>query len=93
MFCGRTLQDQIDKIQKRALRILYNEPNLSLNDILEQKQCINIHTKNIITLLTEIYKTFNDENPPFIKEIFTKKVSSYNLRKSKPCNSSQNNHL
>ena len=73
MFCGKTLQDQRDKIQKRALRILYNEQNLSLNDILEQKQCINIHTKNIITLITEIYKTFNDENPPFIKEIFTKK--------------------
>ena len=64
MFCGKILQDKIDKFQKRVLRILYNERNLSLNDILEQKQCINIHTKNIIILLTEIYKTFNEKYSP-----------------------------
>ena len=57
MFCSKTLQNKINQIQKRALRIVYNEPNLNLDKLVELDKSTTIHIKNIITLLTEVYKT------------------------------------
>ena len=56
MFCSKTLQNKINQIQKRALRIVYNEPNLNLDKLVELDKSTTIHIKNIITLLTEVYK-------------------------------------
>ena len=73
MFCSKTLQNKINQIQKRALRIVYNEPNLNLDKLVELDKSTTIHIKNIITLLTEVYKTTRGENPSFMNKIFTKK--------------------
>ena len=39
-----------------------------------------IHERNLQFLMTEIFKTINNENPPFIKEIFVREDSVYNSR-------------
>ena len=39
-----------------------------------------IHVRNLQFLMTEIFKTIHDENPPFMKEIFFMEESCYNLR-------------
>ena len=62
MFCSKTLQNKINQIQKRALRIVYNEPNLNLDKLVELDKSTTIHIKNIITLLTEVYKTTSEES-------------------------------
>ena len=80
MFCSKTLQNKINQIRKRALRIVYNEPNLNLDKLVELDNSITIHIKNIITLLTEVYKTTSGENPIFMYKIFTQKKQYYNLR-------------
>ena len=36
--------------------------------------------QNLQFLMTEIFKTINNENPPFMKEIFVREESVYNLR-------------
>ena len=54
MFCSKTLQNKIDQIQKRALRTVYNEPNLNLDKPVELDKVTTIHIKNIITLPTEV---------------------------------------
>ena len=56
-----------------ALRIVYNEPSLNLDKVVELDQSTTIHMKNIITLLTEVYKTTRGENPIFMNKIFTPK--------------------
>ena len=74
MFCSKTLQNKINQIQKIALRIVYNEPNLNLDKLVELvDNSTTIHIKNIITLLTEVYKTTGGENPIFMNKIFTQK--------------------
>ena len=73
MFCSKTLQNKINQIQKRALRIVYNEPNLNLDKLVELDKSTTIHIKNIITLLTEVYKVTRRENPIFMNKIFTLK--------------------
>ena len=83
MFYNKTLQNKINRIQKRALRIAYNEPNLNLDKLVELDKITTIHIKNIITLLTEVYKTTRRENPIFMNKIFTQKKQYYNLRITK----------
>ena len=39
-----------------------------------------INDKNLQLRLTEIYKTIHNLNPCFIKEVFTERISGYNLR-------------
>ena len=73
MFCSKTLQNKIDQIQKRALRTVYNEPNLNLDKPVELDKGTTIHIKNIITLPTEVYKTTRGENPIFMNKSFTQK--------------------
>ena len=80
MFCSKTLQNKINQIQKRALRIVYNEPNLNLDKLVELDKSTTIHIKNIITLLTEVYKTTRGENLIFMNKMFPPKKQYYNLR-------------
>ena len=62
--------------------MVYNEPHMSLEEVLICDQGISVHRKQINTLLTEIYETFSEENPYFMKSIFTKKDAIFNLRTS-----------
>ena len=80
MFCSKILQNKINQIQKRALRILHNKPNLNLDKLGELDKSTIIHIKNIITLLTEVYKTTRGGNTIFMNKIFTPKKQYYNLR-------------
>ena len=80
MFCSKTLQNKINKIQKGALCIVYNKPNLNLDELVELDKSTTIHIRNIITLLTEVYKTTSGENSIFMNKIFTQKKQYYNLQ-------------
>ena len=73
MFCSKTLQNKINQIQKRAICIVYNKPNLNLDKLDELDKSTTIHIKNIVTLLTEVCKTTRGENPIFMNKIFTGK--------------------
>ena len=41
---------------------------------------VSIHVKNLKLLMSEIYKTRSDLNPPFMKDIFAERNTGYNLR-------------
>ena len=71
MFCNKTLQSKINQIQKIALRIVFNEPNLNLDKLVVLDKSTTIYIKNIINLLTKAYKTTRGKNPIFMNKIFT----------------------
>ena len=77
MFCSKTLQNKINP--QKTLRIICNEPNINLNKLAELNKSTTIHIKNIVTLLTEVYKTARGENPIFMNKTFTLKKQYYNL--------------
>ena len=79
MICNKTSYKRIEQILKRGLQMVYNEPHMSLEELLIHDQYINVHCKHINTLLTEIYETFSGEVPHFMKSIFTKKDVMCNL--------------
>ena len=71
-FCSRQSNHLINKLQKRALRVTYNDSDSSFSELLEICYESTIHIKNIKALMTEIYKFLNDLSPPVMNDIFQK---------------------
>ena len=63
-----------------ALRIAYKDDNSDCSTLLEKDNAVKIHTKNLQLLMIEIYKTHNNLNPTFMKDIVIAKSPQYNLR-------------
>ena len=57
---GDTLNNMINKLQERALRILYKDDASSFIDLLEKDKSITIHERNIKLLAIEMSKVKND---------------------------------
>ena len=83
MFSSRSLNAQINRIQERALRIVYNDNVSSFEELLEISQSITIHHRNIQLLAVEIYKAVNNLAPTLMIDMFQTKKVNYNLRKDK----------
>ena len=60
MFQGRQLNQTINKIQERALRITDKDIESTFSELLQKDRVVTIHTKNLQILMTEMYKTKND---------------------------------
>ena len=69
MFCDRTLNHRINHIHERALRFAYKDYQTDFESLLEQRNLVSIHVKNLQLLMTEIYKTKSGLSPPFMKDI------------------------
>ena len=69
MFCRKTDYLKMEKIQYKALKIVFNS-NESLEDLLLHSSEVSIHQKQLRQLTTEIYKSLTDLSPEFIKPFF-----------------------
>ena len=82
MFHGnRTLENRINRLHHRALRIAYNDFQSSFEELLQKDKSLTIHERNLQKLVTEMYKTKNDLAPTFMKNIFSVSENPVNLRK------------
>ena len=79
MFCRKKDYLKIEKIQYKALKIIYNSTE-SYEELLTRSNEVLIHQKNLRALATEIYKSLADINPDFMKPYFKIKEMPYNLR-------------
>ena len=80
MFHSRKLNNKINKLHERALRVVYDNPALSFEQLLDLDGSITIHHKNLHRLAIEMYKVKNNLSSPLVKRIFTNHVNSINLR-------------
>ena len=78
-FCKKSCINKLDKIQERALRIVYNDFNANYDVLLKRANCPDVQTRLRRLLMVEIYKTLHDLNPVYMKNIFTLKESNYTL--------------
>jgi hypothetical protein len=58
-------------IKKRALRFIFDDYVSDYEHLLLKANKPTIEIKKLRNLAIEIFKTINDLNPPFMKEIFT----------------------
>ena len=81
MFHSRGLNNKINNIHKRALRIMYQHKKSNLQDLLQKGRSVYIHMKNLQYLATVIYKVKNCLSPELTKDVFIfQENENYNLR-------------
>ena len=79
MFCNKTSNNQVNKIQKRTLRLVYEKEDVNFEDLLLKDKSWNV-MKITYMLLIEIYKSINDLSPPIMKYFFDLENTRYDLR-------------
>ena len=70
MFCSRSLNNLINRIHERALRLIHNDHVSTFQDILEIAKEKTIHQNNLQCLAKEIYKFLNGLSPPIMNGAF-----------------------
>ena len=83
MFHSRGLNNKINRIHERALRITYRDKSSTSQELLEKDSFTSIHHRNIQKLAIEIYKVLHGFSPPILNDIFVPVSRPYNFRNDK----------
>ena len=83
IFHNRTLNNKINKIHERALRLTYDNNALSFQELLDLDGSMTIHHKNLQKLATIMFQVKNNLCPIPVKNIFDSNIHSYDLRNKK----------
>ena len=80
MYHGRILNNKINRLHERALRLVYKTDEATFEELLTMDCTFNVHHRNLQKLAIEMYKVKNELSPNFIQQIFQPMHSHYNLR-------------
>ena len=83
MFHSRSLNNKINRMHERALKIAYNGKWSSFQNLLEKKNSVTIHHRNIKILATETYKFLQGLPPPLMNQIVLERNNNYSLQWNK----------
>ena len=76
----RKLNNCVNNIHERALRIVYRDYESTYQQLLKQNKSVSVHHRNLQILATKIFKTKNGLNPVIIEDVFNFKNLAYNFR-------------
>ena len=76
MFHSRRLNNKINSIQERAIRLVYNDNISPFDELLSKDKSVTIHERNIQIVAIELYKVINGTTADINKEIFQLKPSN-----------------
>ena len=78
MFHSRRLNNKINSIHERTLRITYQDNTSTFQELPNKDNSVSIHHRNLQILETEMFKIHGRLSPEILGK-FTSKTSSYNL--------------
>ena len=67
---SRALNNKINRLHERCLRIIYNDKQLTFEEFLEKDDSVSIHIRNLQTPAIEMYKVMNGGSPEIVMKIF-----------------------
>ena len=76
MFCSRKMNKRINFIHERSLRIVYDDYDTTLEDLLKKDNSVSIHHRNVQKVSIEMFKVKHNLYPEFIQNIFHQKNST-----------------
>ena len=77
----RTMNNKINRLHERSLRIAYSDQSSTFEELLERDKTFSIYHKNIQSLAIEIYKFVNGLSPEIMNSVFNLKENNrYSLR-------------
>ena len=81
MFHSRLLNNPINRLHERCLRIIYNDKRSNFEELLVKDNSVSIHHNNIHPLAIEMYKVINGISPEIMNDVFQiRNNTHYNLR-------------
>ena len=70
MFHSRNLNNKINSLHERALRITYNDRFLTFQELLEKDNCVSIHHRNLQVLAVEMFKIYRNISTKILNDNF-----------------------
>ena len=80
ILCGKTTNDMVKRVHKRALRVLLSDYNSSFEELLHRNGEVTIHEKNLQKLILEVYRCVTPGYPSLLWEFFNRKILPYTLK-------------
>ena len=82
MFHSRGLNNKINRIHERALRITYKDKSSTFQELLEKDNFVSVLHRNVQKLAIEIFKVLHGFFPPILKDIFVPVSRPYNFHRN-----------
>ena len=80
MLCDLAMNNKMNRTHEKALPIASQNEIADFNTLLLEANSVSKHKRNLQMLMVEVYKTVQNVNASFMKEIFVQKDTTHNLR-------------
>ena len=80
MFHSRKLNNKINSLHERALRIIYQDFRSSFSELLNKDNSRTVHQRNLQKLVIELFKVKIGVAPEIMNEVFQIEERPYNFR-------------
>ena len=67
---SRTLNNKINKLDERALRLFYYDRQSTFEELINIDKSVTIHHRNLQVLATELYKLHHGLAPELMNDVF-----------------------
>ena len=79
-FCSKSSTDKMEKLQYRALRLVYNDFIISYEDLLKKANMNTLQITTIRKIAIETFKILNNMSPSYILDLVKFKNTNYSFR-------------
>ena len=79
-FCGKVNNEKIEKIQQRALKIIYKDHVSSYDDLMSKAHVSTMLNRRLHGILCKVFKCIKGINSKCLNDLFEVKSVSYSLR-------------
>ena len=80
MFTGRTNLDKLNRLNKQALRMVYNDYSSDYDVLLNLNNSLDVYKMFIKALAIEMYKIKRGTSPVYMRDMFIHNDAAYMLR-------------